>query len=259
MISRLTPLALLLAGGLLTGPAAAATVVALTGDNTLAWIDTDAGAVKATVRVSGPGGRLLGIDRRPADGQLYGVFADGSIATIDAKTGAASKKSTLSTPLPAGAVATVDFNPVADRLRLMGSDGTNLRVNVDDGKAVTDGRLAFAATDMHKGETPNIVAGAYTNSVAGAKATTLYDIDATIGGLIRQAPPNDGVLNAVGKLGVTLQLAGFDIATDAQGGNAAWLMVGDMLHAVDLTSGAAKGARKITGLGGPVRDIAILP
>jgi len=36
-------------------------------------------------------------------------------------------------------VATVDFNPVADRLRVMGSDGTNLRVNVEDGKAIVDG------------------------------------------------------------------------------------------------------------------------
>jgi hypothetical protein len=61
---------------------------------------------------------------------------------------------------------------------------------------------------MHKGETPKIVAGAYTNSIKGAKETTLYDIDATIGGLIKQAPPNDGVLNAVGKLGVTGQLPG---------------------------------------------------
>src|SRR2546430_13424484 len=34
-----------------------------------------------------------------------------------------------------GVTVTVDFNPVADRLRVMGSDGTSLRVNVDDGKA----------------------------------------------------------------------------------------------------------------------------
>ena len=259
MTYRPALLALLLAGSALASPADAAGIVALTGDNTLAWIDADAGTVKSTVRVNGIAGRLLGIDLRPADGKLYGVFADGSIATIDARSGAASKVSTLSTQLPAGVVATVDFNPAADRLRVIGSDGTNLRVNVDDGKVVTDGRLAYAATDMHKGETPNIVAGAYTNSVAGAKSTTLYDIDATIGGLIRQAPPNDGVLNAIGKLGLTLQVAGFDIVTDAQGGNAAWLMVGDTLYAVDLESGAAKGARKIAGLAGPARDLAILP
>ena len=96
----------------------------------------------------------------------------------------------------------MDFNPVADRLRVIGSDGTNLRANVDDGKVTTDGALKFAETDMHKGEKPNVVAGAYTNSFKGAKETALYDIDATIGALFKQAPPNDGVLNAVGKLGV---------------------------------------------------------
>jgi len=42
------------------------------------------------------------------------------------------------------------------------------------------------------------VAGAYTNSMKGAKETVLYDIDGTIGGLLKQAPPNDGILGAVG-------------------------------------------------------------
>src|SRR3712207_4077884 len=110
-------------------------------------------------------------------------------------------------------MATVDFNPAADRLRIIGSDGTNLRINVDDGKVTKDGALKFADTDMHKGEKPNIVAGAYTNSYKGAKETTLYDIDGTIGGLIRQAPPNDGVLNAVGKIGMKVEKAAFDIVS----------------------------------------------
>ena len=55
---------------------------------------------------------------------------------------------------------------------------------------------------MHKGEKPKVVAGAYTNSVKGTKETALYDIDGTIGALVKQAPPNDGILNAIGKLGV---------------------------------------------------------
>ena len=55
---------------------------------------------------------------------------------------------------------------------------------------------------MHKGEKPNIVAGAYTDSVKGAKETALFNIDGTIGGLIKQAPPNDGVLGAIGELGI---------------------------------------------------------
>jgi hypothetical protein len=55
--------------------------------------------------------------------------------------GKATKKSKLETMLPAGTSATVDFNPVADRLRIIGSDGTSLRVNVDDGEAIKDGSM----------------------------------------------------------------------------------------------------------------------
>ena len=62
-------------------------------------------------------------------------------STIDPATGKATLKSKLDTALPEGAMATVDFNPAADRLRIIGSDGTNLRANVDDGKVTKDGSL----------------------------------------------------------------------------------------------------------------------
>src|SRR5829696_5404805 len=64
----------------------------------------------------------------------------------------------------------------ADRLRVIGADGTNLRINVDDGAVTKDGNLKFADTDMHKGETPKVVAGAYSNSLKSTKETALYDI-----------------------------------------------------------------------------------
>ena len=89
---------------------------------------------------------------------------------------------------------------------------------------MTKDGLLVADSDMHKGEKPNIVAGAYTNSVKGAKETALYNIDATIGGLIKQAPPNDGTLNTVGPLGVKLG------ATDLRGlrgGVPGWSVGGD--------------------------------
>ena len=201
---------------------------------------------------------MVGIDVRPADGMLYAVGAEGGIYTVDMKTGKATMKSKLDKMLADGSSATIDFNPVADRLRVMSNDGTNLRVNVDDGKVTVDGSHKFADADMHKGEKPNIVAGAYTNSFKGATETALYNIDATIGGLIKQAPPNDGTLNAVGKLGVKVDTVAFDIWSDGQGKNEAWLMAGDWLHSVDLTTGKATPAVQIKGVSG-VRDIAILP
>jgi hypothetical protein len=166
-------------------------------------------------------------------------------------------KSKLDAMLAPGAMATVDFNPVADRLRIIGSDGANLRANVDDGKVTRDGQLKFSDADMHKGKTPKVVAGAYTNSMKGAKETTLYDIDAS-GALVRQAPPNDGVLNLVGMLGMEAGNVAFDIvAGDAAGEG--WLMNGRTLYRVDLATGKASEVGMIEGVDGTVRDIAAMP
>lgn len=248
----------LLASVALVGGAQAQTVAALIGDDTLAMVDVAAKKVTTTVKVTGMPGRIVGIDVRPADGMLYALAADGTVLTIDTASGKATTKSKLETMLPTGTMATVDFNPVADRLRVIGSDGTSLRANVDDGKVVKDGTLKFAENDTMKGKTAKVVAGAYTNSMKDAKETTLFDIDAS-GALLRQAPPNDGILNTVGMLGVAAEAAAFDITTDAAGKSQGWLMSGDTLHAVDLATGKATMVAKIAGTTGTVRDIAALP
>ncbi len=122
----------------------------------------------------------------------------------------------------------------------------------------TDGALKFAEADMHKDEKPNVIAGAYINSMKGAKETVLYDIDGTIGGLLKQAPPNDGILNVVGKLGVTLSgPVAFDIVSDGMGNNTAWLVAGGMLHKVDLATGKATMAGTLSGAPGTITDIAV--
>lgn len=235
-------------------------IVALIGGKSLAMVNPDSLKVTGKVDVTGAE-NLVGVDVRPADGMLYGVTAAGDIVTIDVKTGAATKKSTLSEKLAAGAKVTVDFNPMADRLRIMTDAGVSLRVNVDDGKATVDGSHKFAETDMHKGEKPNVVAGAYTNSLVGKKAekTELFNIDATIPALVKQAPPNDGVLNAIGKIGVKPSGAvAFEIAASADGKNAGWLLTGGELYSVDLTTGATKKAGAIEGAA-EATDIAWLP
>jgi DNA-binding beta-propeller fold protein YncE len=242
----------------ISASAAQADIVALTDSNMLAMIDTTSGKVTGKTKIDGIG-PVLGIDVRPSDGMLYALAADGTVVTIDAKTGKATIKSKLDTTLPAGVKVTVDFNPVADRMRIIGSDGTNLRANVDDGKVTKDKTLAFAETDAAKGKTPMIVAGGYTNSMKGAKETTLYDIDAALGGLFRQAPPNDGVLNTIGMLGVDAKGAAFDIMTDASGTNTAMLVAGKMLYSVDLASGKSMAGKTISDLPGEVTDIAVMP
>ena len=249
----------ILAGAILGAASAQAEMVAaLIGDATLAHVDTTAGKVVKTVTITGISGTVIGIDVRPADGMLYAVVSDGSVVTVDPASGKATAKSKLDAMLPASVMATVDFNPVADRLRIIGSDGTNLRANVDDGKVTKDGQLKFAESDSMRGKTPKVVAGAYTNSMKGAKETALFDIDAT-GGLLKQAPPNDGVLNTVGMLGMPGEGVAFDILSDGKGGNQAWAMAGDTLYKVDLATGKGEAAGKIAGVTGTVRDIAILP
>jgi Domain of unknown function (DUF4394) len=239
------------------GAVQAQTVVGLVGDDTLAMVDVAAKKAAGTMKVSGISGSILGIDVRPADGMLYALISDGSIVTIDPASGKATMKSKLDTMLPSGTMATVDFNPAADRLRVIGSDGTNLRANVDDGKVTKDGQLKVADADMHKGKTPRIVAGAYTNSMKGAKETTLFDIDAS-GALVKQAPPNDGVLNSVGMLGMEAGNVAFDIvAGDAM--SEGWLMSGKTLYKVDLATGKASEVGMIAGVDGTVRDIAAMP
>ncbi|MGL4558661.1 MAG: DUF4394 domain-containing protein, partial [Afipia sp.] len=211
---------------LMTSVAAnAAQVAALVGNDTIATVDTAQKKATGSVKVTGISGALVGIDVRPADGLLYGVVDDGTVVTI-AKDGKATVKSKLETMVAKGVTVTVDFNPVADRLRVMGADGTSLRANVDDGKVTKDGDHKYAETDMHKGEKPNVVAGAYTNSVMGTKETALFNIDGTIGALVKQAPPNDGILGAVGKLGIKADKVAFDIWSDGNGKNEAWLMAG---------------------------------
>jgi YVTN family beta-propeller protein len=255
-MSRTTLIAAALAATVVAAaaPAGAQTIVALVGNDTLAVVDAGTKKVERTIAVTGLSAPLVGIDVRPADGMLYGLSTDGVVFTIDSKSGAASRKAKLETMLPAGVAGTVDFNPVADRLRVIGADGMNLRANVDDGKVIVDGALKFADTDAMKGTAPRIVAGAYTNSMKGAKDTALYDIDAAAGVLVKQAPPNDGVLTVVGKLGVTGAAMAFDIV-----GTDGYLMAGDTLHKVDLATGKATVVARITGVSAPVRDIAVLP
>ena len=242
---------------LATGAAVAAPAVGLVGGKTLVLFDTDTLAVSGTVEVTGAEG-LAGIDVRPADKLLYGVSLAGEVVTIDTASGAATVKSTLSEKLPSFEGAIVDFNPMADRLRLIGTDGTNHRVNPDDGAVTVDGSLAYIAGDMHEGETPAIVAAAYINSIGKPEATAMYDIDATIAALIQQAPPNDGTLKAIGKLGVEGSSYAFDISSTEDLTNTAYLVIDNTLHTVDLETGAATAVGAIEGVDGTISDIAVL-
>jgi hypothetical protein len=244
-----------LAAASFTGSAQAGWIIGLVDGKTIVTIDPSTRKVASKAALKGAD-NLLGIDMRPADGQIYGLTGDGWIVTVDAKSGQATQKSKLSESWKQGTTTTFDFNPVADRLRLMSSEGVSLRINVDDGKAVVDGSHKFKDGDANAGKTPKVVAGAYSNSMKGTKSTALYNIDVTTNSLVTQAPPNDGVLNTVGALGIKVNGAvAFNIVATGES-NEAWLVSGGNLYSVDLKSGKATMAGRIEGLAGSLTDIA---
>ena len=240
--------------------ASAATLIGLTTENTLVRIDSETRRAAAPVRITGADSRVVGIDQRPQDGRLYGVTERGQIVTLDPANGRATQVSRLNTEFQSGGRVVMDFNPVANRLRLMGMNGTNLRVNVDTGEAVRDGTLNYAAGTPFAGTTPRVVAGAYTNSMTGAQGTALYTIDTLTRSFNLQAPPNDGVQQPRGEVAAMLPPGvAFDILTDAQGGNAGFLLVSGTLHRLNLETGAATATGAVTGLpAGEVTDIAAM-
>src|SRR5262245_30333210 len=191
------------------------------------------------IEPQGISGRLIGIDRRPADGVLYGLSTTNDLYRIDPTSGEGTRVSSLTVPFDGDNRSAMDFNPQADRLRLVSRDGQNLRVNVALGATAVDGALRYKDGDPAAGARPRVTAGAYTHNVRDAPDTKLFDSDSDT--LVLQDPPNDGVLVTVGPLGVDFgPSGGFDIVTDASGRDDGYAASGATLYAIDLTTGAAK-------------------
>src|SRR5205807_2008664 len=155
------------------------------------------------------GEQIIGIDFRPANGQLYALgnkTGVGRLYTINTTTGAASLVATLAadpsdstSPYTSlnGSFSDIDFDPVADQLRVVSDARQNLRVNPANGQVITDGQLTYASGDTNFGAVPGVTAAAYTNNSAGATSTTLIDIDSNFGALLKQDPPNNGLLTTL--------------------------------------------------------------
>ncbi len=182
------------------------------------------------------GENVVGLDFRPANGQLYalGTTALGTarLLTINASSGAAAVVGIGFTVNTSSTSFGFDFNPTVDRIRVVTNSGQNLRLNPNDG--------TVAATDANLNPgTPSISGAAYTNNFPGATTTTLYVLDATK--LYTQNPPNNGTLVDNGNLGITIDAAnGFDIG--GRSGTAFGLFtVGttNKIYTINLTSGAA--------------------
>lgn len=226
-----------------TGPV---TLWGLTTANKILRFASDAPAtIQGEVQVTGLGAdeNLLGIDFRPATGQLFGLGSSSRLYTIDPATGAATVVGTgVLSPTLSGTDFGFDFNPLVDRIRVTSNTAQNLRLNPNNGAvAAVDGTLVYTTTDRNAGAMPNIVGSAYTNNVPGPPGTVLFNIDSNLDVLVTQNPPNNGVLNTVGALGVdTTAQVGFDII----GENMAYAALtvagqGSGLYMINLSTGAA--------------------
>lgn len=192
--------------------------------------------------------RLVGLDIRVQDGLLYGVGNQGGVYTVVAPpqppTVVITKVSQLTIPLY-GTNFGVDFNPAADRLRVISDSAQNLRHNLNNHTTVEDLPLNRDGAPAR-----GITGAGYTNNdLDPATATTLYDIDTVNDQLVIQSPPNNGSLVPVGNLGVDAgPVAGFDIFSDLTNGKTntvtafATLMTPNgvaSLYTINLFTGAA--------------------
>ena len=215
--------------GLAVSPNGASTLYGLTADNRLRQFTPFApGVIQNEVEISGvPADEwLVGIDVRPATGQLFAISSASAIYVIDPESGQATPVGEAFSPAVDGNLLGFDFNPTVDRIRLVDDAGQNLRLNPetgqigsnpDTGAPTIDGAVAYAQTDTSAGSRPTLSGAGYTNSVADAETTKLYVIDTMQDVLAIQDPPNDGVLWTVGALGVDFDgPVGFDIAASGR-------------------------------------------
>ena len=205
--------------------------------------------------------QVVGLDVRPANKQVVALGSTSRLYRIDVATGVATAIGTTAfVPGLAGASFGFDFNPTVDRIRVTTDARPNVRLHPDTGAtAAVDGQLSYAAGDAGASSTPRIVASAYTNSVAGATTTQLFDLDAGRDALALQNPPNNGTLVTVGSLGIDIgDNAGFDISA-VDGIAYAAVQVGQssssQLYSVNLGTGAATLVGRIGG-GSPLRALA---
>jgi hypothetical protein len=229
------------------------------------------------------GEEIVGMDYRVARGQLYALSQLGRLYTVDPTQGRLQRLGTEDWPLRLeGRAIGFDFNPAADRIRIVTERAQNLRAHPDTGALVDadpkvqgfqpDGTLHYADGDPNAGRTPRIEAAAYTYNKRDETLTTNYAIDAGLGLLVRQGSlegmqpnisPNTGRLFTVGSLGLPTPLrhVSFDIA-DLD--NTALAVVtlprqrASRLLRIDLETGRAH-VLGVIGAGESVRAMAIEP
>jgi hypothetical protein len=231
-------------------------IYALNTNNVLFLMSAGTTTFTRLVRLDDGNSNFIGIDFRPADNRLYALTDTGILYTVAlgaANLGTLTKVSALTPRFDAGYQSLMDFNPVVDAIRLIGSDNSNYAV-VKDANGILNTTavqtaLTYPAPDVNAGKDPNVSCGAYNNNVAGAAVTIFYAIDyakdtfltippATAGG---SSATGGGQLQTIGNLvtptGARVNIspdADADIFTNGNGVNFFVGVSGNKLFSIDL-------------------------
>jgi len=266
-------------------------IYALNANNAIFVLPPGATCFSRLGRVTTTNGNLIGIDFRVADGLLYAVTDTGSIYTIgltSSRLGAATLISNLTPRFAGGFQSLMDFNPVLNATRLIGTNDQNFAVVNSGGNlnaTAVQTAISYMAGDVNAGADPNISAGSYTNNYVGATTTLFYGIDYDLDTFVTIQPATPGGSSATG--GGKLQTIGrlvtpagalinvaptadIDIYSDGAGGNSVIGVNGRTLFTIDLSQinpnlalGTTQNvvARGITmpDDGGAFIDIAVMP
>src|SRR5215475_7987296 len=231
-------------------------IYVLNNNNVLMVMYAGTTTLTRLVRLDDGNSNFIGIDFRPADNRLYALTDTGILYTVAlgaANLGTLTKVSALTPRFDAGYQSLMDFNPVVDAIRLIGSDNSNYAV-VKDANGILNTTavqtaLTYPAPDVNAGKDPNVSCGAYNNNVAGATVTIFYAIDYSKDTFVTIPPAaaggssatGGGQLQTIGNLvtptGARVNfspLAGIDIVTNANGANTAYGTSGETLFTIDL-------------------------
>ena len=199
-------------------PALQAYGIAIDGSRLLGFKTNTPGTNDWVMRITGWVGdtKAIGLDLRVQDGKLYIVGDKGGIYTVGIPTAVMTKVSQLSVPLY-GTKFGVDFNPAADRLRVVSDNGQNLRHNLADSVTTVDTMLTTPPVTT---ATQGVTAVAYTNNdLTGTTGTTLFGVNTATDQVVIQSPANNGFLVPTGSLGFDAGLdSGLDIYSDLTDG-----------------------------------------
>jgi hypothetical protein len=245
-----------------TGSANAELIIGLTTSNALVQFDSATpGTASAPVAVTGLSLNefIWDIDVRSFDHKLYGLSNLGRLYTIHPNTGVATFDTAL-TGATLDAAATrvaIDFNPAANRLRIVANTGQNLRLTQGTGVTTPDFAINIDPGDTAHGST----SVAYTNpDTDPGTGTRLYYIGINSPRqLFDTSQPNDGNINLLGSTGISApDNVGFDISPS----NTAYLSLSGFtapfsrLYSINLADGSVVSNLGLIGTGLEIRGIA---